>query len=152
MPRRVPVGNIRRPDDVFEYVAVASTVRLWDHGHDRSLWVHPSVVINILPGYRNISTTIQTPNGEVSMVTMSCSVHFVGVDDSWLDSGVRMICRVIPEWVRDTYREFYLPSYFSQQQDLIWLFSHFIPRDSFPKLVGQWVWRISEVRFEMGNM
>ena len=63
MPRQLPVGYIRRPADQFEDVTVARSVRLYYCGHDGSLWVHPSAVINILPGSGNISTIIQIPEG-----------------------------------------------------------------------------------------
>ena len=56
-----PVGYIQRPDDWVEYVAVSCTFLLWDCGHDGSLWVHASAVINIMPGSGNINTTIQAP-------------------------------------------------------------------------------------------
>ena len=104
MPRRYPVGNIRRPSEKFKYVAVACRVRLCNCGHNRSLWVYPSAVINILPEYGNISTTIQTPKGEIWPITVSWSGCLVGVDGGELTSGVLPICCVITEWVRDTYQ------------------------------------------------
>ena len=66
-----PVGEIRRTADLVEDVAVVRSVRLGDCGHYGSLWFHPSAIINIPPGYRNINTTIQTPNGELVLITVS---------------------------------------------------------------------------------
>ena len=63
MPWRSPVGNIRLPSGGAKDVTVACNVRLWDRGHDGSLWVHPSAVINIPLGSGNISTIIQNSDG-----------------------------------------------------------------------------------------
>ena len=60
MPRKFPLVNIQRYSDGVEDIAVDCSVRLWDHGDNESMWVHPILVINILPGSGNISTTIQT--------------------------------------------------------------------------------------------
>ena len=54
-------GNIRQFYKKVEGITVVCTVGLCESDHDGSLWVHPSAVINIMPGSRNISTTIQTP-------------------------------------------------------------------------------------------
>ena len=57
---------------------------------DGSLWVHPSAVINILPilSTSNISTTLQTPKGEVVLITVYPYGCLVGVDDYWFNSKV----------------------------------------------------------------
>ena len=60
-------------------VSVALTIRLWDHGHDGALWVHPSAVINIMLGSENISTNIQTPKWEVIPINVYLSSHLFGV-------------------------------------------------------------------------
>ena len=117
------------------------TVILWYHGRDDSLWVHISATINILPVSDNISNTIQTPEGGLVPTTVFRSSCLVGVDCVWLNSGVHTIRCVIPEWVRDTYRYFYKPSYCSCQRDLIWLFCtfHHIPSDTSPNHIGHQV-------------
>ena len=56
-----------------------------------SLWVHPSTVINILPGYGNINTTIQTSDVEVVLVTVSRSGCLLELDYGWLIIGARPI-------------------------------------------------------------
>ena len=70
MPRQAPMNDIICPADKDKDVAVARSV-IWDCGTDGLLWIHPSVVINILPGYGNISTTIQNTSGEVVPITVS---------------------------------------------------------------------------------
>ena len=97
--RQAPVGKIQRPSDGVKYVAVAHTVKIWDCGHNGPLWVYPSVVVNIKPGSGNISTTIQTPEGEVVLITVSRYGCLVRVKDGCLDSGVRPILYVSPERV-----------------------------------------------------
>ena len=97
MPQRDPVGKIRRLSDRVEDVAVVLYVRLWDSGHDGSLWCHLSAIINILPISGNINNTIQTPDGEVVPVTVSQSGSFLEVDDGWLNSGVYPFFCVRPE-------------------------------------------------------
>ena len=56
-----PVGNTQGPDDGVKGATVARIFRLWNRGHNGSLWIHPSVVINIPPGSGEISTTLQNP-------------------------------------------------------------------------------------------
>ena len=97
MPHKSPVGKIRCPDDRVENFSVALTVRLWDCGHDGSLWVHTSAVINITPIFGNISTTIQNTEGKVVPITVSQYGCLVEVDGGWLNSGVVTICFVSPE-------------------------------------------------------
>ena len=97
MPYIYPVGDIRRPADGVEDVAAASTVILWDCGHYGSLWIHPSAVINILPGSGNISTTIQNPKGKSVPITVSRSGCLVGVDNGWLNVRFLPIICVSPE-------------------------------------------------------
>ena len=104
MPRQNPVDKIRRPDERFKDVAIDHSVRLWDCGHNGSLWVHPSAVISTPHGYGNIITTIQTSKGELVPITMYRYGHLVGVENSWLNIGFRPIRYVSPEWVCDTYR------------------------------------------------
>ena len=99
MQRQAPVGAIRRLDDQVEYDTVVHYVRLWDRGHDGSLWVHPSEVINIPPVYGNINTTIQTPDGEVFLFTLSLSGRFLEVYTFCLNSGFCPIFCVSPECV-----------------------------------------------------
>ena len=111
MPLRDPVGKIQSLDDRVKGVTVICSVRLWDRGHDGSMWVHPSVVINIPPVSWNINTTIQTPDGEVVPITVSRYVRLLEVDDGWLNSGARPILCVSPEWVHNTYRPSYLSSW-----------------------------------------
>ena len=103
MLHRYPVGNTRSPADGVEDVAFARNVRLWDSGHDGSLWVHPSAVINIPPVSGNISTAIQTHERGLVPITVSQSGRLVGLDYGWLNSRVRTIICVSPEWVHDTY-------------------------------------------------
>ena len=67
-----------------------------DCGHNGYLWVHPSAVINIPPGYGNISNTIETPEEEVGMITVSQSGYLVEVDCGLLNSGVFPIRCVSP--------------------------------------------------------
>ena len=88
MRRRAPVCKIERLSDQVEDVSVAHPVRLWYLGHNWFLWVHTSAVINNLPIYGNINTTIQTVNGEVVLVTVSRSIHLLDVDDDWLNIKV----------------------------------------------------------------
>ena len=114
-----PEGKIRRPDDVVEDAPVDLTVRLWYCGHGRSLWGHPSAVIYIPPEYGNISTTIQNPKGEVVLITVSHSGCLVRVENGWFNIGACPIFCVSPECVCNTYQEFYIPSYFIRQWDLI---------------------------------
>ena len=71
MPHQASVGNIGHHYDGVKYVVVACTVRIWDCGQNWSLWIYPSASINIPPGYGNISNTIQTPEGEVVIITVS---------------------------------------------------------------------------------
>ena len=99
MSWKVLVGDTRHTYDSVKDVAVACTVRLWDHGHNGSLWVYPSAVINILLGPGNISTTIQTPKGEVVIINVYLYGCLVVVEDVWLNIGVRLILCVSPEWV-----------------------------------------------------
>ena len=116
MPSRTPVCRIRRPTEQVEDVAVVRCVRLCDSDQDGYLWVHPSVVINITPGSGNISTIIQNPKEKVVLITVSWYGRFVDLDDGQLNSGVRSIRCVSPEWVCDTHRLFYLSYYFSSRQ------------------------------------
>ena len=132
MPHRVPVCNTRRPNELFKDATVVLSVIIWYCGHDGSLLVHTSAVINIPPGYGNINTTIKNTDREVVIVNVSHSVCLLDVDNGWLHIGVRLICCVSPESVCDTYR----PSYFSiPQQYLILLFCvrNTIPSDTFSK-------------------
>ena len=94
MPRQPPVGEILNLADEVKYVAV---VRLCDCGLDFLLSVHHSAVINILPGSGNINTTIKTPDGEVLLVTVSQSGHFLEENNYWLNSGVYPIHFISPE-------------------------------------------------------
>ena len=129
---KYPVGKIWRSYDQGRDVAVVHSVRLEDPNHHGSLWVHTSEVVNILPRSGNINTTIQNHDGGEILITVSWSSFLFEVDDGWLNIGVRPICCVISEWVRNTYR----PSYFSRrQQDLIQFLCthHPIPSDTFPK-------------------
>ena len=139
MPGRSHVGKICHPYEWVKYVAVACSVRLWDRGHSGSLWVHPSALINIMPGSGNINTTIQNPKGWVFPITVSRYGWLVEVDDGWLNIGARPILCVGPEWVCNAYQEFYRSSFFSRQRDLIWLFhtSNQINSDTFPKRSGR---------------
>ena len=99
------------------------------------MWVHPSVVINFLPGSGKINTTIKSIDAEVVPITVSRYGCFLEVDNSLLNIGVRPILFVNSEWVLDTYRPSYL---ISRQQYLIRLLSnlHPIMSDIFPKLSG----------------
>ena len=97
MPRIAPVGKIRRLADWVEDITVVFYVRLWYHGHDGSLWFNLSAVTNITPGYVNINTTIQNPDGEVVPVTVSWYGFLLEVDGGWLNSGVHKIRCVSPE-------------------------------------------------------
>ena len=124
MSRQDPLGNTQHPTDRVKYVTVVRSVRLWYRGCNGSLWVHPSTVINILPGSGNINTTIQTHNGGVVPVTVSQSSRLFEVDDAWLNSGVRMILCVSPECVCDTYRPYYFSS---RKHDLSQLFRTYHP-------------------------
>ena len=103
MPQRYPLGNIRRTYDKVKDVAAICSVRLWDHGHDGFLWVHPIAVINIPSGSGNISNNIQNPKGEVVPITVSQYGRLVEVGDGWLNSGVHKILCVSPEWVSNTH-------------------------------------------------
>ena len=89
MQQRVPLGGIRRLCDGVKDVKNSCTVSLWDCGSDGSLWVHPSVVINITPGSytSNISTTMQNPEGGLFLITIYPSGHLVGVGNGWLIGG-----------------------------------------------------------------
>ena len=134
------VGKIRRPVGRVGDVTFVFSDRLWDSGHNGSLWVHPSVVINILPISGNINTTIQTYEGEVVTITVYLSGILLEVEDGWFNSMVRVICCVIPEWVHNTYQVFYVPSYLNiWQQDLNRLFRtcHMIPSDTVLKYIGR---------------
>ena len=91
MPSRSPVGDIWRTNYQVEYAAVDHYVRLWDRGHNGSLWFHPSSVINILPVSRNINTSIQTPDGEVVLVAVFMSGRLLKVYNGWLNNRVRPI-------------------------------------------------------------
>ena len=91
MIRQSPVGDILLPSDRVKDVAIVCSVRLWYHGHDGYLWFHPSAVINIPTGSGNISTTIQTPEGEVVPITVSWSSLLVEVENFWLNSGFHTI-------------------------------------------------------------
>ena len=99
MPHRSSIGKIQRLSDLVKDVAVVNSVRLWDLGHDGSLWVHPSAVINIMPRSGNINTTIQTTDGEVVPVTVSWPGRVLEVGYVWLNSGVLPIISVRPEYV-----------------------------------------------------
>ena len=92
MPRRTPVGDIRRPSDGFKDIVVSRNGSIWEYGSDWSLWVHPSAVINIPPGFYalNISNNLQPTEGEVFPITVYLSLCLVGVDDIWLNSRVVM--------------------------------------------------------------
>ena len=132
MPRRAPVVKILHPADQVKDVSVVRSVRMWDCGQYGYLWVHPSAVINILPGNGNINTTIQIPYREVVLVTVSRSGRLIEVEDGWLNSCVIPIFCVSPERVCDTYR----PSYFSsRKQDFSRLFHacNLIPSYTFLK-------------------
>ena len=132
MPHQAPVGEIRSPADQVKYVAVVSSVIIWDCGPDGYLWVYPSGGINIPHGFGNTNTTIKIPDREVVTFTVSRFFRFLEVDDGWLKSWVRLICCVRPEHVHDTY----IPSYFSSwQQYMSQLFHthHMIPSYTFHK-------------------
>ena len=62
-------------------------LELWDSGYYGSLWVHPITVINIPPGYGNISNNFQNTEVEVVPITVSQSGHLVGVIYRLLNSG-----------------------------------------------------------------
>ena len=113
MPQQAPVNNIRSLSGRVKYVAVACTSGLWGCICDGSLWINSSAAINIPPRSGNTSTTIQTYEGGVLPITVYRSGCLVGVDNSWLNSRVIIICYDIPEWVHDTCKYFYRPSYFS---------------------------------------
>ena len=83
---RAPVGDIRRPYDRVEDVTVVLSVRLWDLGIDRSLWVHTSAVINITPVSGNINTIILTFDGVVIPANMSRSGSLLEVDNVLLNN------------------------------------------------------------------
>ena len=104
MQKRPAVCEIQCSADGLKYVAVACTVRLWESGHYGFLLVHSSVTINIPTGYGNTSTTIQTPEGVLVLITVSRSGCLVGFSDGCLNSRVNKIHCVSPEWVRDTYQ------------------------------------------------
>ena len=87
MPWEYTLGQIRRPSDLVEDVAVVLSARLWDCGRDGSLWVHPRAVINILPEYGNVNIIIQTPNGKVDSITVYRSGRLLEVHNCWLNSG-----------------------------------------------------------------
>ena len=136
MPQKSPVGEIRRPSDQVEDIAVARYFRLWYCGRDGSLWFHPILVINISPVSGNISTTIQNPNWEVVPITVYWYGLFLEVDNVWLNSGVCIIHCVSPKWVCDSKK----PSYFGSQKQYFSRFFcalHLIPSDIFPKHSGQ---------------
>ena len=97
MPRKDPVGEIHSLADQVKDVTVVFSIRLWDFGQNELLWFHPSAVIYIPPGYRNINTTIQAPNGEGVWFNVSQSVGFLEVENGWLGSGIRPIFYVSPE-------------------------------------------------------
>ena len=63
MQRQAPAGDIGNIYDQVEYEAVVFSIRIWDCGHDGSMWFHLIVVINITSGSGNINTTIQTTDG-----------------------------------------------------------------------------------------
>ena len=139
VPRQGPVGQIWCPADQVGDVKVVCSFRLWYRGHDGSLCVHPSTVIDILPGSGNISNTIQFPKGGVFPITVSWSGLLVEAVNGWLISGVRPTHCVSPELIRDAHRVFYAPSYFSSwQRGLSRLFHtrHSIPSDIFPLVVA----------------
>ena len=77
MPRQALVRKILSPHDQVEDVAVVCSARFWDCGHNGSLWINPSAVINVLSVPGNINTTIQTPDGEVVPITVSWSGCFL---------------------------------------------------------------------------
>ena len=60
-----------------------------------------------MPGSGNISTTIQTPEGGVVLITVYRSGRLFEVVDDWINNGVRSILCVSSEWVCNTYRGFY---------------------------------------------
>ena len=139
MTRIAPSDESWSPSEKVEFVVVSCNVIPWDHGHDGSLWVHSSALINILPRSGNISTTIQNPEGGLVLITVSRSGWLVEVGYGWLISGVYPIFYMGPEWVRGTYQELYGPSYFSQQRYLSRLFRthHQIPNDAVSKHNGR---------------
>ena len=49
MPWQAPVGDIQCNYDQDEDDVVVCSVKLWYCGHDGSLWVNPSEVINVAP-------------------------------------------------------------------------------------------------------
>ena len=73
------------------------------------------------------------------------------MEDDWLNSVVRLVRCVSPEWVYDTYREFYRPSYFIRKRDLSRQTHHHIHIDTFTKWSGDqacFLYHIFEVSFE----
>ena len=90
------VGDIRCPSEQVEYVTVIWPIVLWVCGHNGSLWVHPIVVINIIPGYGNINTTTQNTNGEVVLVTVYWSGSLIEVNMvGWIVRSVRFTVSVL---------------------------------------------------------
>ena len=92
-----------------------------------------------MPGCGDISTTIQSPEGEVVHVTVYWYGCLVEVEYVCLNIGFRLILCVSYEWVHDTHRMFYGISYLiSQQKDLIWLLCtyHPVPNDTLTKQSG----------------
>ena len=92
-------------------VTVSHTVNLRDYYSGGSLWVHPGVVINILPilNASDTSTTILTPKGRVVPITVYSYFHLVGVDGGWSNSQFILIFSVDTEGVRNSYQEFIDP-------------------------------------------
>ena len=107
MPRRAPEGEIRSLAYQVEDVAVIRYVRLWDRGHDGSLWFHLSAVINSPPGSGNINSTIQALGGEVVLVAVFWPGPFLKMEDGWFNSEVRPICcaspETFPKWISQQY-------------------------------------------------
>ena len=83
IPRQDLVGEIQLIADKVEDAAVACTVSIWDYGSNGSIWVQPSVVINIPPrsSILDISTTIQTPEEELVPINVSPTGRLVGLED-----------------------------------------------------------------------
>ena len=125
--------KIQHPDSQVKDVAIVFSIRLCDHGNDWSLWVHPSAVMNIPTRSGNMNTTIKAPEGEAAPIIVSWSSCLLEVGGGCLNSGVRPIFYVSPEWVCNNHQVFYSPSYFgSRQQDLNRLFRtpHLIINDT----------------------
>ena len=88
---------IRHFYDQVEYVSVVWYVWLWYCGHNGYMWFHLSEIMNVPSVSKNINTTVQTHDGEVVPVTVSCSCRLLEVDNSWLNSGFCPIFYVIPD-------------------------------------------------------